>query len=123
MKKLLNDFYQIKKMEVAETLASFQVIINPLHPIFEGHFPGHPVVPGVCMMQMIKELTQEVLGCRLRVALIQDMKFLAVIDPSKNNQVQVSLTLSKVEGFEQVSANISNGQTVHFKFRGNFTRV
>lgn len=27
------------------------IILNPLHPIFKGHFPDNPILPGVCMMQ------------------------------------------------------------------------
>ena len=28
------------------------VEIDPTHPIFEGHFPDQPVLPGVCMVQI-----------------------------------------------------------------------
>ena len=32
---------------------NFRVVVNldPLHPIYEGHFPQNPVVPGVCQIQ------------------------------------------------------------------------
>jgi len=122
MKKLLSDFYQVVKTNIAGDKAVFEILINPEHPVFEGHFPGQPVVPGVCMMQMVKELTEEALSCRLRFATVQDMKFLVVIAPVKNNCVQVTLNHSRNEDLEQVNAQISNADVIHFKFRGNFIR-
>ena len=37
----------------------FNIIILEDSPIFKGHFPEYPVVPGVCLMQIIKELAEK----------------------------------------------------------------
>ncbi len=31
------------------------------HPIFKGHFPGHPIFPGVCQVEMMAQATTFVL--------------------------------------------------------------
>lgn len=122
MKRLLSDFYSIEEIRMADGKAIAEISINPTHSIFEGHFPDRPVVPGVCMMQMVKEISEEVLSCSLHIALVQEMKFLAIIDPTKNSRVNITLTMTKNGAYDQVVAGISAGETIHFKFKGNFSR-
>jgi 3-hydroxyacyl-[acyl-carrier-protein] dehydratase len=57
---LQGDFFIISKIETTEAEIKAELIINARHKIFEGHFPGQPVVPGVCMMQMVKEIIEKV---------------------------------------------------------------
>ena len=59
---LLNDFFTINDKVSSETEIWAELYINATHKIFEGHFPNQPVVPGVCMMQMIKEILEQVIG-------------------------------------------------------------
>jgi 3-hydroxymyristoyl/3-hydroxydecanoyl-(acyl carrier protein) dehydratase len=54
---LLNSFYTLEAApETTPTRVQATIRLNPDHAIFAGHFPGQPVVPGVCMLQIIKEL-------------------------------------------------------------------
>ena len=54
------DFYTINEFQkLADDKALVSITINSGHQIFEGHFPGQPVTPGVCMMQIIKELGEK----------------------------------------------------------------
>ena len=47
---LLDNFYTILSSESSDsTIWTIQVKLNPGHPVYQGHFPGHPVVPGVCL--------------------------------------------------------------------------
>ena len=52
---LLNDFFIIDDWQPGNGLARAILRINWGHPIFEGHFPGRPVVPGACLLQIVKE--------------------------------------------------------------------
>ena len=55
MAELLPNFYKVTHSEhINETDWVVQVMLNPQHAIYNGHFPQQPVVPGVCMLQMIK---------------------------------------------------------------------
>lgn len=42
---------------------------------FEGHFEGNPVVPGVCLIQLIRVHTEEILQKKLTVKEINQCKF------------------------------------------------
>ena len=53
---LLDNFYTILSSEQPdETSGTVLLELNPDHAIYQGHFPAHPVVPGVCLLQLIKE--------------------------------------------------------------------
>jgi len=118
---LLNDFFTINKKESSATEIWVELIINPRHRIFEGHFPGQPVVPGVCMMQMIKEILEEVLGKETNLVKAADMKFLAVLNPQENNLVHASIKYTADEsGAINVTASLFKDELVHFKFKGQF---
>ena len=87
---LLNDFFTIQKIKTSDTEIKALLVIDAAHKIFEGHFPGQPVVPGVCMMQMIKEIMEQVLNKETELS-AAEMKFLVIIDPSQNNIIDAEL--------------------------------
>ena len=96
--------------------------INPDHEIFRGHFPGQAVVPGVCMMQIVKELLETGTGRSLRLQTGLDLKFLSVIDPGKNNTVHAETNYTVLaSGDINVTARLFYNEITFFKFKGVFT--
>lgn len=49
--------------------------------IYAAHFPGQPITPGVCIIQIASELLQQLLDCTLTLTEVVNAKFLVVIDP------------------------------------------
>ena len=42
---LLDNFYTILSSESSDsTIWTIQVKLNPGHPVYQGHFPGHPAI-------------------------------------------------------------------------------
>jgi 3-hydroxyacyl-[acyl-carrier-protein] dehydratase len=99
---------------------SAELELNSLHPVFEGHFPGLPVVPGVCQMQMVKEILETVAGVETRLVKADNMKFLAVINPVESPVVQLKLQFEFTDAGYKVVSSIASGAVVHFKFQGLF---
>mgnify|MGYP001793032144 FL=1 len=92
---LLKDFYKIEQVEkISEGKYIASIFLNNEHPIFKGHFPGNPVTPGVCMMQIIKELSQEILGRSLLMISSSNVKFMALINPNTNPRLRLELEIS-----------------------------
>jgi 3-hydroxyacyl-[acyl-carrier-protein] dehydratase len=119
---LLNDFFTISNLESHGHDVKASLIINADHRIFEGHFPGQPVVPGVCMMQMVKEILEQVLEKSTDLVSAAEMKFLAVINPVENNIIQAILNYTMIEdGGISVSATLKKDQLIHYKFKGQFS--
>jgi 3-hydroxyacyl-[acyl-carrier-protein] dehydratase len=121
---LLNDFFTINETVNSQTEIWAELRINANHKIFEGHFPNQPVVPGVCMMQMIKEILEQVIGKETNLVQAADMKFLAVINPIENNLIHASIKYATDEaGAVNVVASLFMDELVHFKFKGQFQVV
>ncbi len=92
---LLKDFYKVENIEkISDAKYNATVLLNKEHAIFKGHFPGNPVTPGVCMMQIIKELSQEILGSSLILKSSSNVKFMALINPDINAKLRLELDLS-----------------------------
>ena len=118
---LLNDFFTINDKVSSETEIWAELFINADHKIFEGHFPNQPIVPGVCMMQMIKEILEEVISKSTNLLQAADMKFLAVINPIENNLIHASIKYTTDEnGAINIVASLFKDELVHFKFKGQF---
>lgn len=92
---LLNDFYQItQKEQISEAKYIFHISLNPNHEIFKGHFPGNPVTPGVCMMQIIKDLAESIYNEKLFLKSTSNVKFMALINPEVNPDLKLELDFS-----------------------------
>ena len=51
---LLENFYKIIHIKEREDgKQAIEIELNPGHVLYQGHFPGQPVVPGVCTLQII----------------------------------------------------------------------
>jgi 3-hydroxyacyl-[acyl-carrier-protein] dehydratase len=118
---LKDSFFQIKTWQTADNSIKAMVEIDPAHPIFEGHFPGQPVVPGVCMMQMVKEITEQHLGKVTNLVKADQIKFLTILIPGESGQLLMDLKLNpREDGATGVDAQLQNDTAVFFKFKGLF---
>lgn len=114
---LLKDtFYTIHSINSENNSHQVEVKIDGCHPIFEGHFPGQPVVPGVCTIQMIKECLCELLGKSVRYTAIPSCKFTSFIIPSDDFVV---LSLKIADDVTSVQASVSMNQTTMLKMKAN----
>lgn len=95
---LLKDFYTIKSLEQKEGQNyTAHIVINKDHEVFKGHFPGNPVTPGVCMMQIIKEVSQEIAGSSLLLKSASNIKFMSLINPEVNPELKLELELNTTD--------------------------
>ena len=117
---LENELYRIINMETENGSVKAELEINGNNRIFEGHFPGQPVTPGVCMMQMVKEITEKTVGAPTQLIRADEMKFLSIIDPQKNNRILAEIKYAVEEDKINVTASLSKDSTTHFKFKGSF---
>jgi 3-hydroxyacyl-[acyl-carrier-protein] dehydratase len=118
---LKDDFFTISSKQKENNSYRIMLELNAMHKIFEGHFPGQPVVPGACMLQMVKEVTEIILDKKVQLTKADNLKFLQVINPSEHRSLQMDLTFNISEdGIANVSAKLSSGSSVCFKFSGSF---
>lgn len=121
MQTILTDFYTLNSHTKTENGTFVAMIsINKNHDIFKGHFPGNPVTPGVCMMQIIKELTEEFTGKKLFLKSASNVKFMAIINPNETPDLNIHLDI--LENDEEIKVkNISSfGETIALKMSVNY---
>jgi len=117
---LLKDFYKINNLTVADNNATAAITINKNHEVFKGHFPGNPITPGVCMIQIIKELTEDIIDEKLFMQSSNNIKFMAIINPFINPDLVLTLDITKTDDGYKVK-NISKFEdTVALKLTANF---
>ena len=93
---LLKDFYKIISLEQTNAQQFTAIIlVNENHEIFKGHFPGNPIMPGVCMMQIIKEITGNITKSALIVQSLSNVKFMALINPFATPELRFELDITE----------------------------
>jgi 3-hydroxyacyl-[acyl-carrier-protein] dehydratase len=117
---LKNSLYKIKSLNQPGNVIDAELELNIDNPIFSGHFPGQPVLPGVCMLQMVMEVLEQVFEKSIRLKVADQMKFLKMVDPVVNKMV--TLRISYVVDGESVltTAIMSAAEEVVFKLKGIF---
>jgi 3-hydroxyacyl-[acyl-carrier-protein] dehydratase len=121
--KFLNDLYFIKAIreEIADQRCVVLIELNAGHSIFHGHFPGNPVLPGACTVQIIKEVLVDFLKKKLVLKKAGIIKFLSFINPEMNPQISIDLQV-KVgeEGRLVCNASVFHESTVFCSFKGEW---
>lgn len=121
---MLEQFYTITAIGQDGDSAVAHLELNPAHAVYEGHFPGMPVVPGVCTLMMVKRCAEKISGKKLSYHYIAGCKFLAAILPSVNNRLKLTLTLKEtVDGEYAIQAQMYAGETAVLKLKAHFTTV
>lgn len=72
---------------------SVEFTIPPAHPALPGHFPGHPIVPGVVIIDEVVRAIERAVPQRIRVTGASAIKFLAPLLPGE----AVTITLQNVD--------------------------
>lgn len=58
---------------------------------FQGHFPGQPVLPGVCLVQAALVAAEELAPSPLKLESVVSAKFFSAVLPDMELQVKCSL--------------------------------
>lgn len=92
--KLTGDFYTVTSTLPPQEgmVYGFNIRLNPGHFIYKAHFPGHPVTPGVCLIQMVSELASQAEGTRLVISNVKNVKFTGVVDPVHDSELKMVFT-------------------------------
>lgn len=69
------------------------------------------------MMQIIREIMEVTTGKALSLIAADNMKFLSVINPDQNNEVDVAVTYAEGDGQFLVNATLFAGTVTFFKLK------
>jgi 3-hydroxyacyl-[acyl-carrier-protein] dehydratase len=110
--------------------------LNAAHPIFTGHFPDNPILPGACQLQMIREMLSGIKGKDYRLQKAKTIKFITPIDPRQSETIRLDLKYGEEKPSEekhaeekyaeepnttlQVSATLTAGEAVCLKLNATY---
>ncbi len=117
---LLNDYFKIKNIESGEKYL-IDIELNANHKVYQGHFPGNPVAPGVCLTQMVKETVEHITNKKLTMVTGDNIKFTAILNPEITPFVQMTLSLkTKENGLLQADSSVKSGEIGYFSIKASF---
>lgn len=118
---LLDTFFKILSTSQEEEKYIVNIELVKDHKIYEGHFPDNPVVPGVCLIQMIRESVELKQGRKLRLVAADEIKFLNIVNPLIANLLTIEIkNRPKSENPLAFSIMITDGQIIYLKTRVDF---
>ena len=121
---LNSTFYTIRKRTDTEGGVDYRVSLNASHVIYEAHFPGNPVTPGVCIIQIVKELVEAYCDSTFLLRTIKNVKFMKVIDPRIVGELTFALNVTtQDDGMTVVSGIVGEGDTIFSKINLIFEEV
>lgn len=113
--KLIGDFFKVLETSVSNAGFNATIELNPAHIVYVGHFPGHPVTPGVIQLQMVHELLEKQLAKELRLITMPQSKFLKILNPEVTLQLMIHIDISIKDELLNVHAWGENGTDIFFK--------
>jgi len=105
---------------------SFRAMVkfNTLHRIFEVHFPGSPIVPGACIVQIATELMSQHLSCPTVLSEAKNIKFINLINPLLFNEVEFLFRLTRHDDDKTGAViTVCHGENVFVKISATFRKV
>lgn len=94
----LNNLYNIvSSTEESDSAARFEISLIPESEVFAAHFPGEPIMPGACILQVALELYNSWKQSQAVISKVTNLKFLSVISPDKVTTLSVSIEIKKKE--------------------------
>ena len=125
---MLLNYYSIINQQTEFQVTQFDVRLLPECSVYEGHFPGMPVAPGVCNIQLIKECVERITGKQLLLEYIAQCKFISMITPQQHRELQIRIELEErkppptpPKGERvKVVATVGQGEMVFMVFKGEF---
>lgn len=120
---LIQDFYQIIDLTQLENEHSARIELNENHPIFDGHFPENPVMPGVCMFQIIQELTEKIVQKKLSLQQVSNVKFMVLINPKIDNQLTFHFSIVPENATYKVKSQLVFQEQIALKMNATYTNI
>ena len=86
-----NNLYIVNQCDKSDESALFHIELNANHTIYQAHFPGQPITPGVCLLQIARELLEDYCSHDLEIRHVKNIKFLSVVSPIEHSNICISL--------------------------------
>ena len=113
---MIEDFFEILSRDAQDEKTVWKVRLLLDSSIYKVHFPGTPITPGACQLEIVRALAVKEQGMPLEITSVKNIKYLQIVDPLVCDTIEVSETFKPMEdGTLKCSAVISEGEAVMTK--------
>ncbi len=119
---LIDQFFTITEKHREGNHLELKAELNPEHDIFNGHFPGDPIVPGVCQIQIVSDILSTEEQATYYLSSSNQIKFISVIKPQETPSFHISYTMEKKDGNIVVTSKFYNEGIIYFKMKGTYSK-
>ncbi|MDR0559693.1 MAG: hypothetical protein LBG92_05950 [Prevotellaceae bacterium] len=121
--KLKDDFFKILDCSETDNKLEYRIQLNISHSIYSNHFPDNPVTPGVCLIQIIKELLADRIASEIILREASKIRYLKVINPLENSYININMDISAAENFYTVSATVFSNTDMFAKLSLKYEKL
>lgn len=119
--RLENDYYLLTRMDSDGMNGTFRIAVLPGCPVYRGHFPGHPVCPGVFNIQTIKECAERLAGRPLHIRHIRRCRLTAVATPAACPELELRIRMQPLPAGYAISATLADEQRTYMDYKGEMS--
>ncbi len=120
---LIDTFFTIEKFNESAGFIRASISLIQDHPVYQGHFPGMPVVPGVCQVGIIKEVMCHNKPGTYLLTGSKSCKFLQMINPLETESFLCEITWKHNEKQQILfSGSLFNAKHTFLKMKGILDR-
>lgn len=110
----VKDYYSIESSTIDGQKGLFHILLNPDCEVYNGHFPGTPVSPGVCNIQMILECTERIAQHSLRMRKLNRCRFTTLLSPQTHPELDIQIDIQpKEEAIYTLNATIGKEENIY----------
>lgn len=100
--KLKDSLYKIESQHDGV----FDILMLDGHPVYEGHFPGEPLTPGVLSLAIVRECASMLADKELRYSAVKSCRFAAMIRPAE--KLTLTIKHTPIDDGSQIAAEITD---------------
>lgn len=115
---LEHKYFEVTSESHDNDTARFVVRLLPDCDVYRGHFPGHPVSPGVCNIEMVRECFARLCDGTPRIATIDRCRFTAVASPSACPELRIAMSWTRDALGYHLVAEVADGSMKYMDFKG-----
>ncbi len=120
--RLEDKYYQIEDCRSDDGHTVFAIRLLPECDVYVGHFPGNPVCPGVCHIEMLRECVVRLTGKKLFISSIRQCRLTSVASPGTCNRMELTVSLKDMsDGGVAVTATLADADKTYMEYRGDMT--
>jgi 3-hydroxymyristoyl/3-hydroxydecanoyl-(acyl carrier protein) dehydratase len=73
----------------------FYLSVPAEHPVFRGHFPGNPIVPGTLLLEWVQREVAQLLGRAPSALRVRESKFFTPLAPLQRAELSLEIGASR----------------------------